>query len=178
MGKRLKTANLLFGLLLIVGIAGSAIEAYRLWHIGQVNSALKSGKQLHGSDYPFEQKFAAAWLQGSQRDYKRALQSYGQLLEMPLTPAQQARVQYNIGNSLLLNGLGRGLNDDGTLVDDAKYELSQARIAYEQALRLEPAAGHARFNLSVLLSILPSGLLPRDKQPSDMALSNLPIGLP
>lgn len=178
MGKRLKTANLLFGLLLAAGLAGSAIEAYRLWHIEQVNTALKSGKQLNGSDYPFEQKFAAAWLQGSQRDYKRALQTYGQLLEMPLTTAQQARVQYNIGNSLLLNGLGRSLNDDGTLADDAKYELSQARIAYEQALRLAPATDRARFNLSVLYSILPPGLLPREKQPSDMALSNLPIGLP
>lgn len=178
MGKRLKTANLLFGLLLVAGVAGSAYEAYQLRHVEQVNAALQHGKQLRGSDYPFEQKFAAAWLQGSQRDYKRALQTYGQLLEMPLTTAQQARVQYNIGNSLLLNGLGRGLNDDGSLVDDAKYELSQARIAYEQALRLDPQAGHARFNLSVLLSILPPGLLPREKQPSDMALSNLPIGLP
>ena len=81
-------------------------------------------------------------------------------------------------NEKALCGLGRGLNDDGTLVDDAKYELSQARIAYEQALRLDPEAAAARFNLSVLLSILPSGLLPREKQPSDMALSNLPIGLP
>ncbi len=178
MGKRLKTANLLFGLLLIAGVAGSAYEAYQLRQIEQVNVALKHGKQLRGSDYPFEQKFAAAWLQGSQRDYKRALQTYGQLLEMPLTTLQQARVQYNIANSLLLSGLGRGLNEDGSLVDDAKYELSQARIAYEQALRLEPASGPARFNLSLLLSILPSDLQPREKQQSDMELSNLPIGLP
>ena len=178
MGKRLKTTNLLLGLLLAAGLAGSAFEAYQLWHIERINVALKNGTPLSSNDYPFEQKFAAAWLQGSQRDYKRALQTYGQLLEMPLTTAQQTRVQYNIGNSLLLSGLGRGLNDDGTLVDDAKYELSQARIAYEQALRLDPQAAPARFNLSVLLSILPSGLLPREKQPSDMALSNLPIGLP
>ena len=178
MGKRLKPANLLFGLLLVAGLAGSAVQAYQLRHIERVNVALKNGTQLRGDDYPFEQKFAAAYVQGAQRDYKRALQTYGQLLEMPLTTPQQARVQYNIANSLLLSGLGRGLNEDGSLVDDAKYELSQARIAYEQALRLDPASGPAKFNLSVLLSILPADLQPREKQQSDMELSNLPIGLP
>ena len=108
MGKRLKTSNLLLGLLLAAGLAGSAFEVYQLWHIERINVALKNGTPLSSNDYPFEQKFAAAWLQGSQRDYKRALQTYGQLLEMPLTTAQQTRVQYNIGNSLIeaVNVLG------------------------------------------------------------------------
>lgn len=178
MGKRLKPANLVFGLLLLAGAAGAAAQAWQLWQIERVNVALQNGTQLSSNDYPFEQKFAAAWQQAAQRDYKRALQTYGQLLELPLTTAQQARVQYNIGNSLLQSGLGRGLDEHGNLVDDAKYELSQARIAYEQALRLDPAAGPAKFNLSVLLSVSPDGVQPREKQESDMELSNLPIGLP
>lgn len=178
MGNRLKPINVLFGLLLLAGIAGSAYELYQIGHIRQINQALQSGAQIRGDDYPFEQKFAAAYAQAEQKDYKRALQSYSQLLELPLTAAQQAPVQYNIGNSLFLSGLNRGRNDDGTMMDEAKYDLSQARIAYLQALRLEPEARSAKFNLSLLLSILPKDMQFREKEQSSMELSNLPIGLP
>ena len=50
MGKRLKTANLLLGLLLAAGLAGSAFEAYQLWHIERINVALKNGTPLSSND--------------------------------------------------------------------------------------------------------------------------------
>lgn len=178
MGNRLKPINVFFGLLLLAGIAGSAYEVYQIGHIRQINQALQSGAQIRGDDYPFEQKFAAAYAQAEQKDYKRALQTYSQLLELPLTPQQQARIQFNIANSLFLSGLNRGRNDDGSMMDEAKYDLTQARIAYLQALRLDPDSRPAKVNLSLLLSSLPKDMQFGEKEQSSMELSNLPIGLP
>ncbi|HEX5539869.1 MAG TPA: hypothetical protein VFX01_08800 [Methylophilaceae bacterium] len=178
MGSRLKPINLILGLLLLAGVAGSAFEAYQYWHIQQINQALLHGRAVSGNDYPFNQKFAAAYLQGEQKDYKHAVQSYSQLLETPLSNAQQAKIQFNIGNNLFLAGLARGQRKDGSIMDEARYAYSQARIAYEQALRLAPDSQAAKFNLSLLHSVLPSNMQGAEKEQSTMQLSNLPIGLP
>ena len=74
--------------------------------------------------------------------------------------------------------LQRRVNDDGSLNDEARYDFTQARVAFEQALRLNPAADGARFNLSLLLSLLPRNIKLGTKDNSGMELSNLPIGLP
>ena len=90
----------------------------------------------------------------------------------------QARVHNNVGNNLLRFGLSRRVNDDGSLIEDARYALMQARASYEQALRLNPALLPARFNLDLLLSILPARMQQSEKEQSGVQLSNLPIGLP
>lgn len=178
MANRIKPLNLGFGLLLLIGLAGAGFEAYQCWHIQQVNHALRTGVPISGNDYAFNKKFAAAYQQGRQKDYKRAIQSYSQLLETPVSEQQQAKIQFNIANNLFLLGLNRGLNEDGSVMDEARYAYTQAKIAYEQALRLAPSAHAARFNLSLLHAVMPSNMQSTEKEQSTMQLSNLPIGLP
>jgi mxaK protein len=178
MGNRMKRKNIVFGLLLVSGLAGSAFEAYQTWKIDKVNQSLLTGQPIADEAYPYQKKFAAAYDQGQHQDYKHAVQTYGQLLESLPVASEQARIQFNIANNLFLSGLIRRLNDDGTLKDEAKYAFSQARTAYEQALRLDPDSRPAKFNLSLLHNVMPASMKGATKEQSGMELSNLPIGLP
>jgi mxaK protein len=77
-----------------------------------------------------------------------------------------------------LSGLSRDLNEDGSLKDESKYSFTQARVAYEQSLKLNPDNRLAKFNLSLLNSVLPINMINGLKDQSGQELSNLPIGLP
>lgn len=178
MGIRIKGLNLLFGLLTLAGLAGSVYEGNALVQRHDANRQIQAGTLVTHDSYGFEQKFMAAYKLGESGDYKHAVQSYSQLLETGLSQPQQALVQYNIGNNLLQSGLKRRLNDDGSLKDEAKYDLSQAQIAYEQALRLDPAFRQAKFNLSLMLLVQPNGIEGLKKEQEGMELSNIPVGLP
>lgn len=178
MGSRIKRINLGLGLLIAVSVAGTGYESYQCWRINTVNQALIAGQVITDEAYPYQKKFSAAYALGNAQDYKHAVQSYSQLLEATASHLQQASIQYNIGNNLFLSGLQRRVNDDGSLKDEAKYDFSQAKVAYEQALRLNPDSRSARFNLSLLLSLIPQNMKSAPKEQSAMELSNLPIGLP
>lgn len=178
MGSRLRRINLGLGLLIAASLAGASYESYQCWRIDKVNQALSAGQVITDEAYPYQAKFSAAYFQGNAQDYKHAVQSYSQLLETTTSPLQQSGIEYNIGNNLLLSALRRRVNDDGTLKDEAKYDVSQAKIAYEQALRLNPAMQAAKFNLSLLLSVMPQNMKSAPKEQSGVELSNLPIGLP
>ncbi|PKO93076.1 MAG: hypothetical protein CVU15_04370 [Betaproteobacteria bacterium HGW-Betaproteobacteria-1] len=178
MEKRIKTSNLLFGLLLLTGLLGSAFEGYQLWKITQVNQALLAGNIITDEAFPYEKKFSSAYAQGNKQGYKHAVQTYGQLLDTSPTEAEQAKIQFNIANNLFTLGLIRRINDDGTLQDDARYAYTQAKLAYEQSLRLAPDSAEAKFNLSLLHAMMARGMKPSEKEDSTMELSNLPIGLP
>ena len=102
----------------------------------------------------------------------------GQILETSPSLADQAKIQYNIGNNLFVFGLIRSINEDGTLQDEARYAYTQAKMAYEQSLRIEPQDHAAKFNLSLLHSVMANKMKPAPKDQSTMELSNLPIGLP
>ncbi|HSI22041.1 MAG TPA: hypothetical protein VK959_03355 [Methylophilaceae bacterium] len=178
MENRLKRKNIVLGLMLVIGLAGTAYETYQTWHIEGINAALASGQLVTDEAYPFQKKFSAAYDQGQHQDYKHAVQTYGQLLEMAPETADRARIQFNIANNLFLSGLERRLNDDGTLKDEARYAFTQARMGYEQALRTDPGLRTAKFNLSLLHGVMPAGTKGAPKEQSGMQLSNLPIGLP
>jgi mxaK protein len=178
MVNHIKTSNIIFGLLLSIGLIGAAYEGYQSNKIGKVNQAILAGKQVTDDDYPYQQKFAAAYDQGQSLGYKHAIQTYGQLLETSPSFSEQAKIQFNIGNNLFVSGLIRRINDDGTLNDEARYAYTQAKLAYEQSLRLEPLDHNARFNLSLLHSVMSRNMRPAPKDQSTMVLSNLPIGMP
>jgi mxaK protein len=178
MENRLKRKNWLLGLLLTVGIAGTSYEAWQTARIEAVNAALKAGKPVGDDAFPFQKKFAAAYDQGRHQDYKHAVQTYGQLLEMGPDSKQRARIQFNIANNLFLSGLERRVNDDGTLKDEARYAFTQARMGYEQALRTDPDLRAAKFNLTLLHGVMPAGTKGASREQAGMELSNLPIGLP
>lgn len=178
MANRMNRKNIIFGLLVLAGSIGSTYEAYQCWSMDRINRALLAGQPITDAAYPYQAKFSAAYDQGEHQDYKHAVQTYGQLLETSPSVNEQARIQFNIANNLFLSGLSRRVNDDGSLKDEAKYAFSQAQLAYEQSLRLLPSSRPAKFNLSLLHSMMPKNMKNGQKEQSGMELSNLPIGLP
>ena len=178
MVKHIKNSNVIFGAFLAIGLIGTAYEAYQIHHITKVNQTVAAGQLVTDDAYPYLQKFTAAYDQGNKKDYKHAVQTYGQLLETQPSLHDQAKIQYNIGNNLFVFGLIRRINDDGTLQDEARYAYTQAKMAYEQSLRIEPQDRAAKFNLSLLHSVMANNMKPAPKDQSTMELSNLPIGLP
>ena len=183
MASRIKPINVLLAIMIVVGAIGASWETYKVWKIDSLNHELRAGKSIKDEAYPFHEKFSAAWLQGKNRDFKQAVQTYNQIVEAKsfqqlASRAQQASIQYNIGNNLFTAGLTMGFNDDGTIKEDGKYNFMQARMAYEQALRLDPDARKAKFNLSLLHGVLSLANQSNLKDQSGMELSNLPIGLP
>lgn len=183
MAIHIKPINVLLGIMIAVGAIGASWEAWKVWKIEGLNEALRAGKIIKDEAYPFHEKFSAAWLQGQNRDFKHSIQTYNQIVESKsfqqlASRSQQASIQYNIGNNLFTAGLTMGFNDDGTIKEDGKYNFMQARVAYEQALRLNPDSRKAKFNLSLLHGVLPLANQSTPKDQSGMELSNLPIGLP
>ena len=178
MKKHIKTSNLIFGLLLIIGLVGVIFEAYQYKKATHVNQEILSDAQITENSFPYQQKFAAAYDQGNKQDYKHAVQTYGQILDTNPPLREQAKIQFNVANNLFVLGLIRRTNEDGSLQDDARYAYTQAKMAYEQALRLEPTLSAAKFNLSLLQSMLATNTKISPKEQSVMELSNLPIGLP
>ncbi|MEY3885179.1 MAG: hypothetical protein RIS87_954 [Pseudomonadota bacterium] len=178
MVKQMKISNIIFGLLLCLGLTSAAYTGYQSQKIGLVNRAILADQQIQDDDYPYQQKFSAAYDQGRKQDYKHAVQTYGQLLETSPSLHEQAKIQFNIGNNLFVSGLIRRVNDDGSLNDDARYAYAQAKLAYEQSLRLEPMSSIAKFNLSLLHAVMSKNMKPSPKEQSTMELSNLPVGMP
>src|SRR5690349_15838775 len=131
MGSRIKRINLGLAILMTIGLAGTGYESYQCWRIDKVNRVLDAGQIVTDDAYPYQAKFSAAYLQGNTQDYKHAVQSYSQLLETTKSISLQASIEYNIGNNLFLSGLRRGIKEDGSLKDEAKYDFSQAKVAYE-----------------------------------------------
>ena len=178
MVSHIKNSNVIFGALLITGLVGSAYETYQINKISKVNYLIATEQLVKNEAYPYLQKYTAAYDQGNKKDYKHAVQTYGQILETSPSLADQAKIQYNIGNNLFVFGLIRRINEDGTLQDEARYAYTQAKMAYEQSLRIEPQDRATKFNLSLLHSVMANKMKPAPKDQSTMELSNLPIGLP
>jgi mxaK protein len=178
MVSHIKNSNLIFGVLLITGLIGSIYEGLQINNIIKINHLISMDQLVKNEAYPYLQKFTAAYDQGHKKDYKHAVQTYGQILETSPSLSDQAKIQYNIGNNLFTFGLIRRINEDGTLQDEARYAYVQARMAYEQSLRIEPQDRAAKFNLSLLHSVMANKMKPASKEQSTMELSNLPIGLP
>lgn len=178
MRNHITRANLLWGILLLIALLGALYAAYQ-WHtLTELNRQIRSGALIQHAGYPYLQKFTAAYDQSNHSDYKHAVQTYGQLLELSPPEHELASIHFNIGNNLFISGLVRTINEDGSFQDEARYAFAQARIAYEQALRLRPQDKAAKFNLSLLHSVMARGMQAAAKESSTMELSNLPIGLP
>jgi mxaK protein len=187
MNKRIKYKNALVCTTLVIGLAGAAYEVYQYHQLSTVNHALMTGSVLQGDDYLLQKKFSYAYEQAKAKNYKHAIQAYGQLLEAPkqqdenpfeMDTTTQSNVQFNLANSFFRTGLQRSVNSDGTMHEEAMHAYTQAKRAYKQALLLNPELKQAKFNLSLLLSIMPGKMKVVAKEQSSMVISNLPQGLP
>jgi mxaK protein len=178
MAKNIKNRNLTLTMLVVIGLVGAIYEAYQCYAISTLNKKITAGKIITDENYPYLQKYTAAYDQGNKSDYKHAIQTYSQLLDQSPSLANQAKIHFNIGNNLFIFGLIRRVNEDGTYQDEARHAYMQAKIAYEQSLRIEPTDISSKFNLSLLNSIMSKNMNAAPKEQSTMELSNLPIGLP
>ncbi len=187
MKNRVNRINQLLGLMLLAGLVGTAYEVYQTNKIGKVNRALLSGEVVNDENYPFHKKFADAYQQGKTGNFKHATQGFGQLLEAPKKQQEDAfkvsselksLIHFNIANNLFRSGLQRLVAADGSIQEDAKFDYLQAKASYEQALKLNPGSQAAKFNLSLLLSVIPKNIKTVAQDPSGMEISNLPQGLP
>ncbi|PKO47706.1 MAG: hypothetical protein CVU29_02370 [Betaproteobacteria bacterium HGW-Betaproteobacteria-22] len=188
MKNRVKRINQLLGLVLITGLTGAAYEVYQTHQIDKVNRALMSGEVVNDEHYPFHKKFADAYQQGKSGNYKQATQGFGQLLDatkklqqddvFEVSTELKSLIHFNIANNLFRAGLQRLVAADGAIQEEAKFDYLQAKASYEQALKLDPTLRAAKFNLSLLLSVIPSNIKTVAQERSGMEISNLPQGLP
>lgn len=178
MATRMKSRNLLLFAALLTGVAGAALQAFDMHRMDSFNQAISAGKSPDHDKLRFEAKYAAAyWLAKSGR-YQDATQLFTQLMEVGGNAEQMAAVQYNLGNIFFLRGLL--VNRSGGIVhDEAEYLLTQAKMAYQQSLRLDNTHLDARHNLDRVLSLLPEDSNPKDEQDKlGIIMGNLPVGLP
>ncbi len=174
--------NKLLVSLLIIGIAGTMFFGKHLYTIEQFNNAVLSNSKVSNNDYKFETKFATAYQLARNGRYQDASQLFGQLMEMQGTKSQKAAVQYNLGNIILLRGLLVNHNlegGNGEVRDEALYLINQAKLAYQQSLRLDNRLIDAKYNLDRVLRLLPEDQLAKDDQDElGIVMGNIPSGLP
>lgn len=182
-----KRKNQVIIVVMLVSLAGTAYETYQTNKIGKVNHALTSGEVFNDDSYPFHKKFADAYQQGKTGNFKHAVQGFVQTLELAnkkevqvfeVSNTLKSTIYYNMGNNLFRSGLQRLVTADGAIQEEAKFDYLQAKSAYEQALKLDPTSRAAKFNLSMLLGVIPGNIKTVPQDPSGMEISNLPQGLP
>jgi mxaK protein len=175
---RLKTKNRALLAALAIGIAGAAYQAFELQEIATFNRAVATGKSPAGETQRFEARFSAAYWLAREGRYQDATQLFTQLMEADPDPQRQAAVQYNLGNIFFLRGLMVNRNGD-EVRDEAEYLLTQAKIAYQQSLRLDNTPMDARHNLDRVLRMLPENASAQDEQDQlGIVMGNIPTGLP
>jgi tetratricopeptide (TPR) repeat protein len=172
-----KLTTILLAIATLAG-AGAAWQANRIRQIENFNRTVQAGKTAVTDTQSFESKFSAAYWLAKIGRYQDATLLFLQLLEHA-TPAQQAAVQYNLGNIFFLRGLAIN-GRDMTVRDEAVYLLTQAKTAYMQSLRLDSNQWDARHNLDRVI-----GMLPAEPQPGSaegdspgLIMGNIPVGLP
>lgn len=175
-GIKIKTRILVA--LLVFGIAAAMISGRKMAEIEQFNRSAANGQPPATSEYPFETRYAAAYALAVNGRYQDATQLFNQLMESSGTPAQIAAVQYNLGNIFMIRGLMVGYNGE-ELKDEAEYLLNQARLAFQQSLRLDNRHLDARHNLDRVLSLLPEVSDAEGEQEKlGIIMGNIPTGLP
>jgi tetratricopeptide (TPR) repeat protein len=169
--------------LLVLGICGTLATGKHLYTIEQFNLAATASGKVSNDNFKFEAKFANAYHLAKNGRYQDASQLFGQLMEIPATKSQNSAVQYNLGNIFLMRGLmvNHNANEggNGVVKDEAEYLINQAKMAYQQSLRLDNQFIDARYNLDRVLRLLPENSVAKDDQDElGIVMGNIPSGLP
>lgn len=178
MAASVKTKNRILVCILVAGMLGVLFTGRQLNDIAQFNKAVAAGASPDSPDFKFESRYAEAYAFAINGRYQDATQLFNQLMESEGTSKQIAAVQYNLGNIFFIRGLM--VNRNGASVkDEAEYLLNQARLAYQQSLRLDNRYFDARYNLDRVLSMLPKNPSVADEQDElGIVMGNIPTGLP
>ncbi|HSI24785.1 MAG TPA: hypothetical protein VK952_04110 [Methylotenera sp.] len=180
---RVAVKNKILVAMLVIGVVGTLAAGKHLYTIEQFNQAVATNGQFSNDDFKFEAKYASAYQLAKNGRYQDASQLFGQLMEMHGTQSQISAVQYNLGNIFLMRGLlvNHNANEggNGEVKDEAEYLINQAKMAYQQSLRLDNHFIDAKYNLDRVLRLLPENPIAKDDQDElGIVMGNIPSGLP
>ncbi|PPC94157.1 MAG: hypothetical protein CTY33_05005 [Methylotenera sp.] len=178
-----RNKNRILVALLVLGIGGTLATGKHLYMMEQFNQAAATNGKVSNDHFKFEAKFANAYHLAKNGRYQDASQLFGQLMEMPATNSQISAVHYNLGNIFLMRGLmvNHNANEggNGEVKDEAEYLINQAKMAYQQSLRLDNQWMDARYNLDRVLRLLPENPVAKNDQDElGIVMGNIPSGLP
>lgn len=177
MATRVRTKNRILIGLLVAGLLGTLGFGKKLTDIEQFNKALAAGAVPNDPEFRFESRYAAAYAFAAGGRLHDAAQLFNQLLESEGTRRQIAALHYDLGNIFLIRGLMVNRNGE-TVRDEAEYLLNQARLAYQQSLRLDARHWDVRYNLDRVLSMLPDKPTEDEQDKLGIVMGNIPTGLP
>ena len=166
-------------IILLIGLLILAFyESSRIVRVAEINQKLMQDELIIDDSYEELTLYSSAYQLGKQGEYDNAIEKFTRLLKrFPETKSIDI-IYYNIGTLYLKDALTKPLNDDGKVTAENFQKLQSAIISLEKALAINPNNTKAKFNLSLLLSSIPSESSKIITEQSVQELSNIPIGLP
>ena len=153
-------------------------ESNKMIKVADINQKLMKDELIIDDSYEELTLYSSAYQLGKQGEYDNAIEKFTRLLKrFPETKSIDI-IYYNIGTLYLKDALTKPLNDDGKVTAENFQKLQSAIISLEKALVINPNNTKAKFNLSLLLSSIPSEASKIISEQSVQELSNIPIGLP
>lgn len=153
-------------------------ESNRMIKVADINQKLMKDELIIDDGYEELTLYSSAYQLGKQGEYDNAIEKFTRLLKQFPDTENIDIVYYNIGTLYLKDALTKPLNDDGKVTAENFQKLQSAIISLEKALAINPNNTKAKFNLSLLLSSIPSEASKIISEQSVQELSNIPIGLP
>ena len=166
-------------IILLIGLLMLAFyESSRIVRVAEINQKLMQDELIVDDSYEELTLYSSAYQLGKQGEYDNAIEKFTRLLkQFPETKSMDI-IYYNIGTLYLKDALTKPLNDDGKVTAENFQKLQSAIISLKKALIINPNNTKAKFNLSLLLSSIPSEASTIITEQSVQELSNIPIGLP
>lgn len=182
LGLKLLTVKKLAWLLVIVGLLsalGIAHQVNRLNQINGFNQAVTTGNPPATDKLSYEAKYAQAYWLAKKEYFKEATKLFTGLTQTS-TPSNRAAVFHNIGNMFFLKALRIDSGNDPRARDEAEYLLTEAKVSYKNAVKLDNSNWGTRRNLDRVLSLLPEVPTPgvSDSDSPGIIMGNIPVGLP
>jgi mxaK protein len=179
---RFLTVKKLTWLLVIVALLsaiGIAYQINRLNQINDFNQAVTTGVPPETDKLSYEAKYAQAYWLAKKEYYKEATKLFTGLTQTS-TPSNRAAVFHNIGNMFFLKALRIDAGNDPRARDEAEYLLTEAKVSYKNAVKLDNSNWGTRRNLDRVLSLLPEVPTPgvSDSDSPGIIMGNIPVGLP
>jgi mxaK protein len=169
---------LLIGIALLSAI-GIVYQVKRLNQINAFNTAVTTGNTPATDKLSYEAKYAQAYWLAKKDYYKEATNLFTSLTQTS-TPSNRAAVFHNIGNMFFLKALRIDAGNDPRARDEAEYLLTEAKVSYKNAVKLDNSNWGTRRNLDRVLSLLPEVPTPgmSDSDSPGIIMGNIPVGLP
>jgi mxaK protein len=174
--KKLTWTLSVIAILVAIGIAN---QLNRLNQINDFNQAVTTGNPPKTDSLSYEAKYAQAYWLAKKEYYKEATKLFTGLTQTS-APSHRAAVFHNIGNMFFLKALRVDAGNDPRARDQVEYLLTEAKVSYKNAVKLDNSNWGTRRNLDRVISLLPevpsAGI--SDSDSPGIIMGNIPVGLP